>query len=527
MVSSTETTASTSAAGVTPLSHLPPRAPTIEAMDMLPAPTTENLLATAGVGRGLKPRVLPPTPAAPGLRQMRPKTPKQQAPTPGRQEATQATPYRQQVFPPKCPAPKSSATPSASQDHGDPAGEAGGTRGRSSSQRPRDRQRRSRSSTRGSRKRRWADPTDSLMDRMANYVPSGWKRNLTHFIGCCWEAQIGSLERDEWCVAITKFLGVMAKKKNHEWTDIKELTPLQFMPYVAKLFREVTGQDLSGLGHFTGWIGLGGYYHWRVVQQGLIHLVPHLEGQPMPRAPDARPSGKPLPPKPAQTETPSTGAFGKWLDRTQPAPSGSRQAPTPTQSGRPSTSGQSGTTTAPRQGGKSSTPRQSGEPASTGGSRIPAASGGPSNLPPGRGGAGDGTGTDWYEMYMHETQGRISEPPGPPYPIGPAEARREAVSQIYDQVDGKEPPSHNIASRALRAYYTRVDPQTLDTWACQILCMIAEYHMACMTRGSAVTSPILPRELAERLPPLADYAPSEDQSGATDVRIRDHWARTL
>ena len=70
------------------------------------------------------------------------------------------------------------------------------------------------------------------MDKMANFVASGWRRDLTHFIGCCWSAQIGSLERDEWCVAITKFLA--------EWTDIKELTPLQFMPYVAKLFREVT-----------------------------------------------------------------------------------------------------------------------------------------------------------------------------------------------------------------------------------------------------------------------------------------------
>ena len=51
--------------------------------------------------------------------------------------------------------------------------------------------------------------------------------------------------------------------------------------------------------------------------------------------------------------------------------------------------------------------------------------------------------------------------------------------------------------------------------------------MACVTRGSAVTSPILPRELAERLPPLADYAPPEDQSDATNVWVRDHWARTL
>ena len=121
----------------------------------------------------------------------------------------------------------------------------------------------------------------------------------------------------------------------------------------------------------------------------------------------------------------------------------------------------------------------------------------------------------------------ISEPPVPPYPVGMAEARKEAIGHIYDRVAGKEPPMHNVTSRALRAYYTRVDPQTLSIWACQILCMIVEYHMACMTQGSVVTSPMLPRELAERLPPLADYAPPEDQSGTTDVRVRDHWARTL
>ena len=224
-------------AGATPPSHPPPRGPTTEPMDTLPLPTIENLLATAGISQGRKARVPPQAPTAPGLRQMRPKMPQQQAPTPGRQEATLATPYRQQVFPPKSPAPKPSTTSSTSQDQGDPAGEAGGARGRSSSRGPQDRQRRGRSSTRGSRKCRWADPTDSLMERMANYVPSGWKRDLTHFIGSCWEIQIGSLERDEWHVAITKFLGVMAKKRNHEWTDIKELTPLQFMPYMARLFR--------------------------------------------------------------------------------------------------------------------------------------------------------------------------------------------------------------------------------------------------------------------------------------------------
>ena len=51
--------------------------------------------------------------------------------------------------------------------------------------------------------------------------------------------------------------------------------------------------------------------------------------------------------------------------------------------------------------------------------------------------------------------------------------------------------------------------------------------MACMTRGSPVTNPIVPRGLEECLPLLAGYAPPEDQSGTTIVRVRDHRARTL
>ena len=235
MVSSTKTTASTSAAGITHSSYPPPGMPPLEAMDTLPAPTTENLLATAGVGRG-RARTQPRIPAAPGLHQTRPRTPQQQAPTPGRQETTQATPYRQQVYPPRCAAPKPSTTPSTSQGCEEPAREDEGARGRSSSRGPQDRQRRKRSSTRGSRKCRRGVPSSGLMDEMSNYVASGWKRDLTYIIGCCWAAQVGSLDQDEWHMAIHKFLAVMAKWKASEWTDIKELMPLQFMPYVVKLF---------------------------------------------------------------------------------------------------------------------------------------------------------------------------------------------------------------------------------------------------------------------------------------------------
>ena len=77
MASSTETTASSSAAGVPLPRYPPPGLPPLEPMDMLPAPTSENWLATAGVSRGGRGRSQPRTPTAPGICQTRPMAPQQ------------------------------------------------------------------------------------------------------------------------------------------------------------------------------------------------------------------------------------------------------------------------------------------------------------------------------------------------------------------------------------------------------------------------------------------------------------------
>ena len=71
MASSTETTASSSAGGVPPPRYPPLGLPPVDPapIDILPAPTSENLLATAGVGRGGRGLRQPRTPTAPGLRQ--------------------------------------------------------------------------------------------------------------------------------------------------------------------------------------------------------------------------------------------------------------------------------------------------------------------------------------------------------------------------------------------------------------------------------------------------------------------------
>ena len=141
MASSTETTASSSAAGVPPPRYPPPGLPPLKPapMDMLPAPTSENLLATAGVGRSGRGQRQPSTPTAPGLCQTSPTAPQQWTPTPGRQETSQVTPYWQQVYLPqrtsgvRMTTPKPSTTPSTSQGCEETARGSEDARGRSSS----------------------------------------------------------------------------------------------------------------------------------------------------------------------------------------------------------------------------------------------------------------------------------------------------------------------------------------------------------------------------------------------------------
>ena len=141
MASATETTASASTGVAPPLGYPALPMPQLEPMETSPPLMMEELLVTAGVGRGGKGWTPPQTPTTPGLHQSRPRMPQLQVPTPGRQGATTQTPYRQQVVPPPTQAPRSRATPSASQSQGQerPADKGTERRGKSSSWGPQNR----------------------------------------------------------------------------------------------------------------------------------------------------------------------------------------------------------------------------------------------------------------------------------------------------------------------------------------------------------------------------------------------------
>ena len=101
----------------------------------------------------------------------------------------------------------------------------------------------------------------------------------------------GSLQDPEWQANLRRFVKAMKNRKDSEWIDIKELTPLCFMPYIADLFRRVTGIHLRGLKECTDWVGVSGYYHWKLAQLGQLDACARLRGHPVPEGPVDRPSG--------------------------------------------------------------------------------------------------------------------------------------------------------------------------------------------------------------------------------------------
>ena len=154
MAAVTTTSASTSMVGVPTVADPPPGYPALPLpMDMTLPPNATNPLAGVGVGRGKALQTMWAT-----------------------------------IRPPM------QASTTSSTASGIEAAARGRSRERSSPQGSRDqstRGRRPRSSTRGSRKQRRGIISQNPMDDLDNYVPSGWKRDLLHIVGCHYAHQIG------------------------------------------------------------------------------------------------------------------------------------------------------------------------------------------------------------------------------------------------------------------------------------------------------------------------------------------------
>ena len=148
--------------------------------------------------------------------------------------------------------------------------------------------------------------------------------------------------------------------------------------------------------------------------------------------------------------------------------------------------------------------------------------------------AGDGTSWDDLVTCTEVSPGACKrkktdaeqQAPGYPFPLASEEARKEAVGIIHEHPKGLEPSQKNRALRAISAYYLDFTPAVVKGVVSQVLCVIAEYHLACATRGSTTMSPILPEAVEQYLPPLEDYT-RPGGTGITNVRVHDHKSHSL
>ena len=313
-----------------------------------------------------------------------------------------------------------------------------------------------------------------------DFIPSGWKMDLIHMVGCFYASQIAPLNSQRWHSDRDKFIQAMEECKDCEWLDIKELVPLHYMHYVAKCFLDTNGHNLKGLGLHTKWIRAQSYYHWKVAELNQLQNCPHLQGLPVP---------------PGPMECPSVLQQQQRPNRLGAAAHG--------------TSGSSGA-----------------------GGLMTSGSSSESSWMECR--AGDGT--SWFDWVTRAEAGpgackrkktdAEQQAPGCPFPLVSEEARKEVMGAIYEHAVGREPPQKNIASRAISAYYPDFTPATVKAVVGQVLCMIAAYHLVCTTMGSMTTSPILPEAVEQYLPLLVDYA-HPGSTGLTDVRVCDHKSRSL
>ena len=258
------------------------------------------------------------------------------------------------------------------------------------------------------------------------------------------------------------------------------------MPYMQSHFHTLTGVRLEGLSQFTGWIKPGSYYHGVVARKGQLHRCLHLTG----------------------TEPPK----GLQVCPSQSHPATQKEEKIPTIS--PSVPGMEGSVP---QGACSDPP-----------------------TPMETGGAGDGQ--SWAEQAKvsakeewrrgrptkhHRSMSRKWEGWSTnPFPLQDSEGRHEAVQQLYWHAGELTPARHDVAAKGMACHHPDMESGVAKSLNNQVLCMISEYHLMCLSQGSSYISLVLQEAAKDLLPPVEEYMADGGFQGTRDLRVLEK-AKTL
>ena len=329
-----------------------------------------------------------------------------------------------------------------------------------------------------------ASPRDPLKN-LANYRSAGWRKDLGHILRSFYHYNYPSRKDEEWKKLRTKFFEYLGQHQE-EWRTIKEEKPLEYMPYRERHFHTLTGIRLKGLSQFTGWIKPGSYYHGVVARKGQLHLCLHLARTAPPKGPQIHPSqSRPVTHKEEETPTTSPPMLGK-------------EGSTP-------------------QGACSDPPM----PMETGGARD-----GQSWAEQ----AEASTEEEWrrdrpakhHQSSSRKWEGRSTNP----FLLQDSKGRHEAVQQLYRHAGECTLARHDVAAQGMACHHPDMESGMAKSLNNQVLCMISEYHLTCLSQGPSYISLVLPEAAKDLLPPVERYMADGGFQGTRDLRVLEK-AKTL
>ena len=258
------------------------------------------------------------------------------------------------------------------------------------------------------------------------------------------------------------------------------------MPYMESCFQTLTGIRLKGLSQFTGWIKPGSYYHGVVARKGQLHMCLHLAGTEPPKGPQICPSQTcPVTQKEEETPTTSLHTPEKEGSATQGARSSS---PAPMETG----GGGDGQSWSEQAEASANEEWRRGRP------------------------------TKRHRSMSRKWEGRSTNP----FSLQDSEERHEAVQQLYQHAGELTLACHNVAAQGMAGHYPGMELGEAKSLNSQVLCMISEYHLTCLSQGSSCISPVLLEAAKDLLPPIEEYLADDSFQGTRDLRVLEK-AKTL
>ena len=113
-----------------------------------------------------------------------------------------------------------------------------------------------------------------------------------------------------------------------------------------------------------------------------------------------------------------------------------------------------------------------------------------------------------------------------PFLLQDSKGRHEAVQQLYLHAGEHTLARHDVAAQGMACHHPDMELGMAKSLNSQILCMISEYHLTCLSQGSSYISPVLPEAAKDLLPPVEEYMADSGFQGTWDLRVLEK-AKTL